>query len=196
MQDEAAANAQPCTNCTEDIAPGHEITLAARGLHGPLVICADCAASLEARYQAETEQPQLLPGLLLGLILGFLGAILWFLILANTGWELAFLSLALGYAVGWGVMRGAGGKRGRKLQCVAVAATLVVMLFTQYLIGHHFISRLLVEEGRPPPPVVLPPTLMLAILVATLTNVTTLALWGFAFLVAWTVPRRRHLHRA
>ena len=93
-------------------------------------------------------------------------------------------------------MRGAGGKRGRRLQWLAVAATLVVMLFTQYLIGRHFVSRLLVEEGYSPPPVFLPPDLMLAILLATLGNVTTLALWGFAFLVAWTVPRRRHLHRA
>jgi hypothetical protein len=197
VQDEATAKAPQCAECTENVAPGEEVTLRLWGRHGtPLVLCADCAATLEARYQAETEQPELLHGALLGLILGFLGAILWFLILVSTGWELGFLSLGLGYLVGWGVMRGAGRKRGRKLQWLAVADTLVVMVFTQYLIGRHFISRLLVEDGYPPPPVFLPPDLMLAVLVATLWNLTTLALWGFAFLVAWTVPRRRHLLRA
>jgi hypothetical protein len=93
-------------------------------------------------------------------------------------------------------VRGAGRKRGRKLQWLAVAATLVVMIFTQYLIGHHLISRMRVEQGYPPPPILLSPDLMLAVLFATIWNLTTLALWGFAFLVAWTVPRRRHLLRA
>jgi len=197
VQDEAAAEAQRCAECTEDVAPGEEITLRTWGAHGArLVLCPACAASLEARYQAETEQPELLHGLLLGLILGFLGATLWFVILAATGWELGILSLGLGFLVGWGVMRGAGNKRGRKLQWLAVAATLVVMIFTQYLIGRHIISRVLVEQGYPPPPIFLPPDLMLAVLFATLWNLTTLALWGFAFLVAWTIPRRRILLRA
>ena len=45
-------------------------------------------------------------------------------------------------------------------------------------------------------PIVLPPNLMLAVLVASLWDLTTLALWGFAFLVAWSVPRPRQLRRA
>jgi hypothetical protein len=90
VQDNAAAEAQQCAECTEDVAPGEEITLRTWGTNGArLVLCPACAGTLEARYQAETEQPELLHGLLLGLILGFLGAILWFVILAATGWELA-----------------------------------------------------------------------------------------------------------
>jgi hypothetical protein len=106
------------------------------------------------------------------------------------------ISLGLGYVVGWGVKRGAGNKRGRKLQWLAVGATLLVMGFTEYLIGRYLVSRVLVEQGYPSLPLLVRPDVMLAVLITMLSDVTTLALWGFAFLVAWTVPRRQRLQRA
>jgi hypothetical protein len=197
VADEAAVEGRECAECLEAIAPGTEVTLRARGPDGsPLVVCDACAANLEARYQTETEQPDVVHGVLLGLILGFVGAIVWFGILATTGWEMQVISLGLGYVVGWGVKRGAGGKRGRKLQWLAVAATLVVMVFTEYLIGRYAVSRMLVEQGYPSLPLLVRPDRMLAVLITMLSNVTTLALWGFAFLVAWTMPRRQRLQRA
>jgi hypothetical protein len=197
VQQDAAAETRQCAECADDVLLADAVRRRAAGPRGEhLLICADCAATLDARYQAELEQPELLHGLFLGLIFGFLGAIAWFLILVTTSWEIGFVAIGLGYLVGLGVARGAGRKRGRKLQWLAVLATVVVMLFTEYLIGRHAVSRILVEQGYPPMPLLVPAPLVLAVLVTMLSDLATLALWGFAFLAAWSVPRPRRLYRA
>jgi hypothetical protein len=186
-----------CTECDAEVPEEQAIRLRARDVHGDhLVLCGDCAATFDARYQAETERPDLIHALLLGLIAGLLGAIVWFLILVKTGWEIGFVAVGLGYVVGVAAMRGAGGKRGRRVQLTAVAATVLVMLFTQYLIGQHFLGRILVREGYEPPPLLLPPDAMLTVTLLSLMDLATLALWGFALIFAYSVPRPRQLQRA
>lgn len=93
-----------------------------------LVVCADCRDAI-AREQAKTAGASgVLKAIGAGLGAGLAGAIVYYLVLVLTGYELALISIAVGYAVGRAVRWGSGGRGGRLYQVIAVMITYVAIV--------------------------------------------------------------------
>jgi hypothetical protein len=89
--------------------------------------CNACKAAVEqANHRAEVQSRQ--PGVMLraaafGLGAAIVGAILYFAVIAITGWEIGLVAIVIGFMVGSAVRRGTRGVGGRRHQVLAVALT-------------------------------------------------------------------------
>lgn len=106
---------------------------------GGLSVCLSCVAAgrerLASRYRAETLNVNYGGGLLAGLLASLMVAFLWSqLAIAINSRSLGTGAAVLGGIVGYSVMAGAGGKRGRALQQMASALSLVGILAGHFLV--------------------------------------------------------------
>ncbi len=101
-------------------------------------ICPICVNRLReekaARYQAETERVNCPCGFLLGLVVAVATAIAWSQVAVSSRSSFDVGSIILGGMVGYGVMRGAGDKRGFALQQIACFLTLVGIVLAYFLV--------------------------------------------------------------
>ncbi len=87
-----------------------------------------------AQMEAETKNPNYPSALALGLVAAGAAAFAWSQFDVMTGRPLDIVALALGALVAYGVMRGAGDKRGYGLQQIAFITTLAGIIFGHFLI--------------------------------------------------------------
>ena len=94
---------------------------------GEQATCATCKEAVErANQNAVTASRR--PGLFarsfgLGLAAAIAGAILYYAVIAITGWEIGLVAIVIGFMVGWAVRRGSAGTGGRRYQWLAVVLT-------------------------------------------------------------------------
>jgi hypothetical protein len=116
----------------------------------PPTVCAPCQNVLAGEYFHVNEQPfcatckteveQVLGGspgpagfvkaALGGVGGGIAGALLYYLVLALTGYEIGIIAIAVGFLVGKGVRWGTGNRGGRLYQAMAVGLTYVAIVST------------------------------------------------------------------
>lgn len=189
-----------CTRCGAAISEGRAISFPDKGGQAARVtVCPTCAStSLVARgVKAETEDPNLLGALAFGLGAAVLSALLWYGIVVLTNYQLGIVAIAVGWLVAQAVMRGAGGKRGPRLQALSVACTLVAMALSEYLIVHHFTAQSMAQRGYGSIPLLLPVETMVLFVVEGLKgDPLTLLFWGIAVWQAFTLPAARRAPQA
>lgn len=86
------------------------------------VVCPNCGGNV-SKALADPPKPMLLRGALYALGAAVLCAIGYALILVVTSYELAIVSIAVGWLIGTAARKGAEGKGSRPLQIIAVSAT-------------------------------------------------------------------------
>jgi len=184
-----------CTRCGAAIPEGRAISFPDKGGQAARVtICPTCAStSLIARaVKTETEDPNLVGALAFGLGAAALSAILWYGIVVLTNYQLGIVAIAVGWLVAQAVMRGAGSKRGPRLQALSVACTLVAMALSEYVIVHHFTAQSMAQRGYGSIPLLLPVETMVLFVVEGLKgDPLTLLFWGIAVWQAFTLPAAR-----
>lgn len=94
-------------------------------------VCAPCATQLRTLTTAPTRQ-QMLQGALYALGAGVVAAIGYAIIVVVTGYDLALLSIGVGWLIGKAALRGAGEKGSRPLQYIALAAAYLAICGTFY----------------------------------------------------------------
>ena len=184
-----------CTRCGAATPEGRAISFPDKGGQvARVTICPTCAStSLIARgVKAETEDPHLVGALAFGLGAATLSALLWYGIVVLTNYQLGIVAIAVGWLVAQAVMRGAGSKRGPRLQALSVACTLVAMVLSEYLIVHHFAAQSMAQRGYESIPLFLPAETMVLFVVEGLKgDPLTLLFWGIAVWQAFTLPAAR-----
>ena len=112
-----------CFRCREFICVDCEAKVEGRSY------CRSCLANihqrLAAQYEAETRNISYPLALLAGLAVAVVMAALWSQVTVWLNFSLQVWPALLGAAVGWAVVAGTGGKRGEKLQKLAVVVALV-----------------------------------------------------------------------
>ncbi|MFQ5881278.1 MAG: hypothetical protein ACE5I9_02215 [Candidatus Methylomirabilales bacterium] len=147
--------------------------------------------------QAEAEDPNLVGALVFGLGAAFVSSLLWYGIVVVTNYQLGIVAIAVGWLVAQGVMRGAGGKRGPRLQALSVTSTVIAMALSEYLIVYHFTAQALAQQGYTSIPLLLPFDVMITLIVEGLkSDPLMLLFWGIAVWEAFTLPAARGLRRA
>lgn len=124
-----------CARCQEVIPPGEELVVPGRVRGGgQLALCPKCVAEIEKQFAAETQDIQVGRGILFGLGAAIVCGVSWYWIETLTGWPLALLGFIAGWLIAEAVRFGAGRKRGRVLQWIALGLTALTILGTQYAI--------------------------------------------------------------
>ena len=89
--------------------------------------CAACKSAVERANDNAVRQGRR-PGVLVrafvfGLVAAIAGAILYYGVIALTGWEIGLVAIVIGFMVGFAVQKGSGGAGGRRFQWLAVILT-------------------------------------------------------------------------
>jgi hypothetical protein len=89
--------------------------------------CATCKSAVErANQNAATQgrRPAIFArALIFGLVAAIAGAILYYAVIALTGWEIGLVAIVIGFMVGFAVRKGAGSAGGRRFQWLAIILT-------------------------------------------------------------------------
>ena len=134
---------------------------------------------------------------LLGLFLIFawlqqrnIGALAWWGFTVLTHIAFGLFAVAIGYLVGHGAVRFAGGKRSGGLQALSIGVALLSYLFAIYLVNMTFINKALGEQGEAFRVGFPPQSLGLLIRVVTVdVGVMDLVFLAIVVYEAWKIPR-------
>ncbi len=91
-------------------------------------VCEACCYKLREAEPTGSRAGRALRAIAGGVGAGLAGAILYWLILALTGYEFSLIAIVVGYGVGRAVRWGSGGRGGRAYQALAVALTYLAIV--------------------------------------------------------------------
>ena len=135
-----------CHQCQKSLTIGERHAYKGKD-EADVYFCDSCLFTVNQQLDDETKNPNLLVALLLGLLAGLAGGAVWFVITCVTQWTIGYVAIGLGWLVGQGIIKGAGGKKGPILQIMAAAITLVSIVITEIFVVCHFIVEALHKEG-------------------------------------------------
>jgi hypothetical protein len=92
---------------------------------GKSVVCGACKAATEQSAPAKASPAVLARAALFGLGGAIAGALIYYAVLAATGYEIGIVAIAVGFLVGRAVQMGSRGQRGRAFQIMAVILTYI-----------------------------------------------------------------------
>lgn len=184
---EATAPAS-CAQCGRTLAAGDGVAA------GDRTFCRGCYETLAeelrrgiAAMTTDVNYPLALVGAVLG---GALGVGFWWGVTVLTNVAFGLVAIAIGWLVGQGAVRFAGGKRSRGLQALSVGVSLAAFAVASYLVNMTFINAELARRGDtwrvPFPPEDLGTFVGVVALGFGIMDLVFLAilLWQ-----AWTIPR-------
>ncbi|MFN7921602.1 MAG: hypothetical protein U0Q16_15990 [Bryobacteraceae bacterium] len=99
------------------------------------VLCVSCGETALAAIPPGPGARGILRALLFGSGAAFLGMIVYFIVLATTGYEIGYLAIGVGWLVGRAVRHGGFGRGGRKLQWIAVGLTYLSITGSYLVLG-------------------------------------------------------------
>ena len=140
-----AAGVEVCAQCSNPLSPDDRVEA------GDRVFCRSCHASLRAQIeQAITEMGSninYVNASIGGVLGGTLGALAWWGFTVLTHFSVGLVAIAIGFLVGHGAVRFAGGKRSAGLQALAVGISMVSYLVATFLVNMTFVNKALSEQG-------------------------------------------------
>ncbi|RPJ75425.1 MAG: hypothetical protein EHM24_04310 [Acidobacteria bacterium] len=116
-----AAPALACANCAAPIASAYYET-------GGKTICEACRYTLEAFMESRAGVGGAVKAVLAGLGAAIAGGVLYYAVLALSGYEFGLIAIVVGYLVGRAVRWGSGNRGGAFYQAVAVVLTYVAIV--------------------------------------------------------------------
>ena len=93
--------------------------------------CGTCKAEVERVLGGSPGPAGFVKAALGGIAGGIAGALIYYLVLAVTGYEIGIIAIAVGFLVGKGVRWGTGNRGGRLYQALAVGLTYVAIVSTR-----------------------------------------------------------------
>lgn len=177
-----------CAQCSRSLSALDRVQLPDR------VLCRSCYESLKrevelavAAQSVDVNYPMALAGAVAG---GTVGVLFWwgFTVVTKIGFGL--IAVAIGFLVGLGTVRFAGGKRSVGLQAVSIVVAVASFFVASYLVNMTFINRQLEASGDnfrvafPPESV----DLLLQVLKANF-GVMDLVFLAIVVYEAWKIPR-------
>ena len=184
----ASAAPETCDRCTRTLSPADRVPAADR------VFCRSCYETLREEVRNAVEQMSSdvpYPLAVLGAVLGGIaGALSWwgFTVVTHIGFGL--IAVAIGYLVGWGAVKFAGGKRSAGMQGLCVGVALVSFAAATYLVNMTFINQQLAVQHDSFRIAFPPPTLDLFVkVISTNFGIMDVVFLGIALYQAWSIPR-------
>jgi hypothetical protein len=134
-----------CSNCGREGTTEEFITL--RDHKGKDVyLCPECKEETNQKFLAETTGQNIILAGVGGIIGAVIGSLIWYFITTNTGQEIGYISLGLGYLVGFGVYLGSGKKRGLNLQILSAFIAILAIFITEKFIFDYFVNSYITQH--------------------------------------------------
>jgi hypothetical protein len=131
-----AATQEGCTLC------GRPVCRSCRAYVNARRVCRACAAQVQSELDREIASTASVPGAIVGGAIGALaGGAAWALIAIVTNLEVGYVAVGVGFLAGFGAFLGAGKKKGKQVQIVAVACALLGLLVGKYATVVTFVNR-------------------------------------------------------
>jgi hypothetical protein len=92
--------------------------------------CSDCRDAIVREQASSAGARGIIVAIVAGIGAGIVGALLYYAVLAITGYELGLIAVVVGFFVGAAVRWGSGGRGGRVYQAIAVTITYVAIVST------------------------------------------------------------------
>jgi hypothetical protein len=105
--------------------------------------CPTCKSEVERMFGGTPGPSGLMRAMAFGLGGGVLGALLYFLVVKFSGYQLGLIAIAVGWLVGQGVRMGTGGRGGALYQTIAIVITYLAIVTS-------FVPMVLEGAHRPP----------------------------------------------
>jgi hypothetical protein len=141
----APASVESCAQCSKPLQPDDRVEA------GGKAFCRSCYSALRAELeQAVASMSSDIPyvnaaaGAVLG---GAVGALAWWGFTVLTHIAFGLFAVAIGFLVGHGAVRFAGGKRSGGLQGLSIVVALLSYACATYLVNMTFVNRALAERG-------------------------------------------------
>ncbi len=138
--------AERCAQCSR------LLTATDRVAAGDRVFCTSCHDSLrlelESAVRAMSEDINYVNATVGAVLGGAVGVLAWWGFTAATKWSIGILAVGIGWAVGWGAMRFAGGKRSQGLQMLAAGVAIASWVMANFLVNMTFVNRALAAQGE------------------------------------------------
>ncbi len=177
-------SAQACALCQRPICKN------CRGVVNGRPVCAECRGKVVAELEAEQAAPaHLLPAVLGGVVASILCGAAWATIAIVTGFVIGYAAVGVGFVTGWGVVLGAGRKKGAALQWLAVGCSVLGLVIGKYfIVAHSIVTQVKDAEGLS----MIDPRIIRVFFEVFPKVVTPFdGLWVFiALRVAWRIPRQ------
>jgi hypothetical protein len=195
MADDLTTSAGTTTSIEEVCAQcGKRLTPDDRVAAGGKLFCRSCYADLRAQLeQVVTQMSSDIPwvnatlGALLG---GVAGILVWWGFTVVTKMSFGLIAVGIGFAVGWGTVRFAGGKRSSGLQALSVTVAALSYAVATYLVNMTFMNRALVEQGKAYRVAFPPQSLEIAgMVLASGFGVMDVVFLAIVIYEAWKLPR-------
>lgn len=126
-----------CEMCRKEGTTDQFVTL--QGNKGQSIyLCSECKQKANQAFENETQNPNILLATIAGAVAALIGGIIWYIVAISAGMEIGYISLGLGYLVGFGVFLGAGKKRGHQLQIISALLTVAAIVVIEKFIFDYF----------------------------------------------------------
>jgi len=186
MSDPAAT--LTCARCDKSLTADDRVEASGK------VFCRSCYETLKAELRQAVERmstgvnyPMATVGAILG---GVIGILLWWAFTVITKISFGLVAVAIGFLVGHGAVRLAGGKRTAGLQALSIVVAVASFVVATYLVNMTFINQHLAQRGEtwrlafPPSNL----TLFYRVLSATF-GVMDVVFLAIVVWEAWRIPR-------
>lgn len=128
-----------CSSCKKEGTSDVFITL--QNSQGEdIYFCKECKEKVNMAFENETKNPNYILAVAAGCAGAVIGGIVWYYVAIMSGMEIGYISLGLGYLVGFGVHIGSGKKRGHQLQILSALLTLAAIIVTEKFIFQYFVN--------------------------------------------------------
>ena len=123
------AAAPPAIPATASATPTTQCTLCQASIDGEYydvnghTVCRACSEKVSHEAATPRDPGTLVRALVAGGVAAVLGALVYFAVIAVSGFEIGLVAIAIGYMVGYGVRLGTRGRGGRRFQVIAVLLT-------------------------------------------------------------------------
>jgi hypothetical protein len=179
-----AESAQACALCQRTICKN------CGGVVNGRPVCAECRGKIVSELESEKAAPaHLLPAIAAGVIASILCGAAWATIAVITDFEIGYAAVGVGFVTGWGVVLGAGRKKGPNLQWLAVCCSILGLVIGKYfVVAHAIVTHVKGLEGAS----MIDPGIFQIVLDFFPKMLTPFdGLWVFiALRIAWRVPRQ------
>ncbi len=134
-----------CSMCQKEGTTNEFVTLRGKD-DQDVYFCPVCKEKLNQEFEDATKNPNILRAVIAGSIAAIVGGVVWYFVTIFTGMEIGYISLGLGYLIGYGVYIGSGKKRGHMLQVISAMIAVIAIIIIEKFILDHFLTIYIQEN--------------------------------------------------
>jgi len=187
-----AALSVVCSICKKEVPAGEYFTYKDKKKLD-VYYCSACREALKKAYAEEMSNPNLMEAGLVGCLGATIAGFLWYWIVQMTQWQSGYLSIGVGFLIGYAVYWGSGKKRGPSLQMLSAFLTFITLYASNYFIALQAIKKYYADH----------PTVWLAggeityispfnhVIVHAIFSPIGLLIWGIGIYFAYQIPKHK-----